>query len=76
MITFNELQKMNAKELSEELAKVELDLAKTRLLITTRQSKETVKLKNLRRYRARIKTLQRMLVLPKEAKEAASAITS
>lgn len=59
MITFDELTKLTEKDLEEELNKSKLDLLKIRLAVSARQSKETSKLKILRRYIARIQTIKR-----------------
>lgn len=59
MYNLDELIKMAEKELEEEMQKAKLDLLKLRLAVTSRQSKETSKLKALRKYIARIKTLRR-----------------
>lgn len=57
MLTLEDLKKMNAKELTQELNKAKLDLYKLRLGVSMRQSKESAKLKFLRRYIARINTV-------------------
>lgn len=61
MIPKDELQKLNERELEEELRKSQLDIYKLRLSVITRQSKETSKLKSLRKYIARVKTMQQLL---------------
>lgn len=61
MVAFDELQKMTAKELNEEFGKAKLNILKLRLGLASRQEKETDKLKRLRKYIARIRTLQHML---------------
>lgn len=61
MFTLDELKKMNAKDLDEEAHKHEIELAKLRLLLHARQSKETAKVKRLRKYLSRIKTLKPLL---------------
>lgn len=61
MVTLDELKKMSQKELDQEFQKSKLDLLKLRLGVSTRQQKETSKLKDLRKYIARIRTLKRML---------------
>lgn len=68
MLTKEELIKMNARELDQEIEKTRVDLLKLRLMLASRQSKETAKLKRLRIYVARIKTIKRMLKMeaPKE----------
>lgn len=60
MITLDELKHMTEKELLEEYKKSKLELLKLRLRVSARQNKETSKLKELRKYIARIKTLKRM----------------
>lgn len=67
MVTHDELKKMQAKELMEEAAKATLEYVKLRLGVSTRQSKETAKLKVLRHHIARAKTYKRMLEM--ETKE-------
>lgn len=57
MITFEELKHLNERELNEELRKSKIDLLKIRLAVAAKQSKETSKLKALRKYIARIKTI-------------------
>lgn len=61
MHPLDELRKMNDKELEEELVKAKTDLLKLRFAVSTRQSKETSKLKELRKYIARMKSVKRML---------------
>lgn len=61
MHPLDELRKMNEKELEDELVKAKIDLLKLRLAVTSRQSKETSKLKGLRKYIARMKSIKRML---------------
>lgn len=61
MHPLDELRKMNEKELEEELVKAKTDLLKLRFAVSTRQSKETSKLKELRKYIARMKSVKRML---------------
>lgn len=61
MVAFDELQKMTAKELNEEFGKAKLNILKLRLGLASRQEKETDKLKSLRKYIARIRTLQHMI---------------
>lgn len=68
MLTAEELKKMTNKELKEEFQKAKLNLLKLRLGVFSRQEKETSKLKGLRKYIARIKTLKRLLSL-EQAKE-------
>lgn len=55
MYSNEELKKLGAKELDEELKKITLELLKLRLALSSRQSKETSKLKLLRKYVARMK---------------------
>ncbi|MFA6521555.1 MAG: 50S ribosomal protein L29 [Candidatus Gracilibacteria bacterium] len=61
MFTVEEIKKLSEKDLLEEIRKSKFELLKTRLGISSRQSKETSKLKELRKYIARIKTFKRML---------------
>ncbi|MBI2638930.1 50S ribosomal protein L29 [Candidatus Peregrinibacteria bacterium] len=75
MVSTDELQKMTEKELEEELRKSGLDLLKLRLGVASRQTKETSKLKLLRKYIARIKTLKRMLKIEQIKENPTSAVT-
>ncbi len=75
MLSLDELQKMTDKELEEELKKSGLNLLKLRLGVTSRQTKETSKLKVLRKYIARIKTLKRMLKIEQIKENPTSAVT-
>lgn len=75
MISLDELQKMTEKELEEELRKSGFDLLKLRLGVSSRQTKETSKLKLLRKYIARIKTLKRMLKIEQIKENPKSAVT-
>lgn len=56
---------MTPKELDEEFRKAKLELLKLRLGLASHQIKETAKVKKLRRYIARIKTLERQLAIEK-----------
>lgn len=60
MLTLEELKKLSPKELSEELKKAPLEIVKSRLAIASQQSKKTSERKALRKYIARIKTIQRL----------------
>ena len=75
MLTYEELTKLAGKELEEELHKAGFDLMKLRLGVTSRQSKETAKLKALRKYLARIKTIKHMQELDKLRENAQTTVT-
>ncbi len=75
MITFDELKHLNEKELSEELIKSKIDLLKIRLAVAARQSKETSKIKALRKYVARIKTMQQMMAREQIKENPKSSVT-
>lgn len=75
MITLDELKRMNPKELAEEIKKAKIDLLKLRLTVASRQSKETSKLKGLRKYVARMKTLKRMLEIEQIKENPKSPVT-
>lgn len=75
MLSLDELQKMTEKELEEELRKSGFDLLKLRLGVSSRQTKETSRLKLLRKYIARIKTLKRMLKMEQIKENPKSAVT-
>lgn len=75
MITLDELKRLNLKELAEELKKAKIDLLKLRLAVASRQSKETSKLKELRKYVARMKTLKRMLEIEQIKENPKSPVT-
>lgn len=75
MHPFDELRKMNEKELEEELKKAKIDLLKLRLSVASRQSKETSQLKELRKYIARTKMLKRMLALEQIKENPKSSVT-
>jgi ribosomal protein L29 len=75
MVALDELKKMTDKELEEELQRSGLDLLKLRLGVSSRQIKETSKLKALRKYMARIKTLKRMLKVEQIKENPKSAVT-
>lgn len=68
MIPFEELKRMKEAELESELKTAYIELYKLSLAVTSRQSKEIAKLKALRKYIARIKTLRRMMEMER-AKE-------
>lgn len=61
MHPLDELQKMRAQELEEEFKKAKLELMKLKLGVASRQVKDTSKLKGLRKYVARIKTIKRFM---------------
>lgn len=75
MHPLDELTKMNQKELEEELEKSRIDLFKLRLSVSTRQTKETSKLKGLRKYIARIKTLKALLAVEQIKENPKSLVT-
>ncbi|MEK7523455.1 MAG: 50S ribosomal protein L29 [Patescibacteria group bacterium] len=75
MLTPDELKKMTEKELVEEIRKGRINLLKLRLSVAGRQSKETSKLKSLRKYIARIKTMKRWLSMEQVKENAKSAVT-
>lgn len=70
----DELKKLSDRELLEELNKSQLDLYKLRLAVSMKQSKETTKLKALRRHIARIKTVQRMLKIEQVKENSKSTV--
>lgn len=74
MHPFDELKKYREKELEEELKKAKTELLKLRLSVANRQTKETSKLKSLRKYIARIKTIQRLLEIDKIKENPKSAV--
>ncbi|MBI2453928.1 50S ribosomal protein L29 [Candidatus Peregrinibacteria bacterium] len=74
MLTTDELKKMTDKELENESKKYAVEHLKFRLAVAARQSKETSKLKNLRKYIARIKTMKRMLELERVKENAKSSV--
>lgn len=74
MLTKEELKHMKEAELDSEMNRSEIDLYKLSLAVASRQSKETSKLKALRRYIARIKTLKRMLAIERPDENKKSAI--
>lgn len=75
MHPFDELRKMNEKEIEEELKKAKIDLLKLRFGVASRQLKETSKLKALRKYIARMKMLKRMLALEQIKENPKSSVT-
>lgn len=74
MHPLDELKKYREKELEEELKKAKTELLKLRLSVANRQTKETSKLKGLRKYIARIKTIQRLLEIDKIKENPKSAV--
>ncbi len=63
MISIEELKSMNQKELNEELKKAKLELLKVRLAVASRQSKESSKIKSLKKHIARVKMLKNSLAM-------------
>lgn len=61
MLPLEDLRKLNAKELEEEVQKSKIELLKLRLSVAARQNKETSKLKGLRKYVARINTIKHLM---------------
>ncbi|MBI4994462.1 50S ribosomal protein L29 [Candidatus Peregrinibacteria bacterium] len=76
MVEFDELKQMSLRELEEEFQRARFDLLKLRLAVASRQSKETVKLKALRKYVAQIKTIKRMLKTESPKENPKSAVTT
>lgn len=74
MIELEELKHMTTKELEEEMQKSKFDLLKLRMAVASRQSKDTVKLKALRKYIARIKTMKSVMRREKAPENAKSAV--
>ncbi|MBP9718148.1 50S ribosomal protein L29 [Candidatus Gracilibacteria bacterium] len=64
MLTKEELKKSTIKELQAELSKTVIEYTKLSIEVKNRLSKETSKLKGLRKYRARIKTFTHQLEFP------------
>lgn len=58
MIPYDDLKKLSKKELDKELGQTVADRLKLRLAVAMRQSTETNKLKEMRKYIARIRTLK------------------
>lgn len=75
MVTTDELKNMKNEELESELKRAYIELYKLSIAVTSRQSKETAKLKALRKYIARIKTLKRMLSVEQAPEKTSSSIT-
>lgn len=73
--TAQDLKQMTELELENELKKAGMDLYKLRLAVTARQSKETFKLKALRKHIARIKTVQKLMKLERIKEQPKSAVT-
>lgn len=61
MFTLEELQKLDAKSLEEELKKSRLTITKLRLQHTSQELKETHKLKLYRKYVAKLQTMKTYL---------------
>lgn len=75
MITFDELTKMSPAELEKELERSKFELMKLRLAVKSRQSEATAELKGLRKYIARINTIQSMRKREIAPENAQSAVT-
>lgn len=74
MVTLDELKRMAGKELNEEFVKAKISLMKLKLAVASRQNKETSKLKELRKYIARIKLYKAMLKMEQAPENAKSAV--
>lgn len=59
MLTLEEIRQMSPEELASEIAKTQHELLKTRLQTQSGQSKETSRLKALRRTIARLNTVKK-----------------
>lgn len=75
MVTYIELKNMAEKELDVEFNKSKLELLKLRLAVASRQSKETSKIKALRKYIARIKVVRRFMKTERAKENPKSAVT-
>lgn len=75
MVELEELKKLTLRELEEEVQKSHFDLLKLKLAVASRQSKETAKLKSLRKYIARIKTMKQIMAREKAPETAKSSVT-
>lgn len=75
MVTLDELKHMKDVELEGELARAHLELYKLSISIASRQSKETSKLKALRKYIALVKTIKRALAVEKIRENPSSTVT-
>jgi ribosomal protein L29 len=58
MLTVQELNKLTVKELAEELKKATQNLFKIKFEVNTGSSKANHQIRNLRKYRAQIKTVK------------------
>jgi len=58
MLTVQELNKLTVKELDTELKKATSDLFKVKFEVNTGSSKSSHEIRNLRKYRAQIKTIK------------------
>lgn len=61
MLTLQELKKISSKELNEEFEKASKDLFKIKFEVHTGSSKASNQIRNLRKYRAKIKTVSKQL---------------
>lgn len=75
MVELEELKKMSLRELEEEFQKSSFDLLKLRMAVASRQSKETAKLKALRKHIARIKTIQLTMKVERPKENPKSSVT-
>lgn len=71
---FDELKGMNVSELETETNKSKLELLKMKLSVSSRQSKEFSKLKDLRKHIARAKTVKRMMKTEKAKENPTSSV--
>jgi ribosomal protein L29 len=75
MVTLDELKLMKTSELNHEHEKASYELLKLRMALASRQSKETSKVKALRKYIARINTIKRFMKVERAPENKKSAIT-
>jgi len=75
MLPLEDLRKLNVKELEEEVNKSKIELLKLRLSVAARQNKETSKLKDLRKYVARINTIKHFMAREKVKENSKSSVT-
>lgn len=66
---------MKVGELEHEHGKASYDLLKLRMALSSRQSKETSKVKLLRKYIARINTIKRFMKIERAPENKKSAVT-
>jgi len=59
MLKLEEIRQMNLSERNKEIARLQQELLKTKLLTNSGQSKETSQLKTLRKTIARLKTINK-----------------